>query len=666
MHRRRRLRGQAERRRRQPGLFHLPGRQYLDHGYGIAVDAAGHAYVTGETFSSNFPITPGAYQPSGGIDHGLYDAFVAKLSVDGASLIYSTYLGGGDWDDSGNGIAVDSASNAYVTGRTYSADFPTTPGAYQTSFGGGITGSTDAFVAKFLLNNVAPLPPTDSDATPNSVVEGAANGTAVGVTASSTDADGDLVSYTLTDSAGDRFAIDISSGVVTVAHGDLIDYESASGHSYHITVQASDGELTSSQTFTIVVTSVAPAAPIDSDVAANSVVEGAANGTPVGITASSSDPAGGAVTYTLTDNAGDRFAIGISSGVVTVVRGDLIDYESADGHSYHITVEASDGELTSSQTFAIAVTQADVSISGEGASIVGHELVPLADVLVATFHLSGGSPPPGDFTAMIDWGDGQTSSGTVSAAGDAYQVTGSHTYAGSGSFTVKTTVVDGGLSAIVNGSAAISARTPHERYVAAVYLDVLGRSVDPDGLAYWAGRLDAGTAISSVAESIVDSDEYYANFVIKPAFLKLLERAADADGVRYWTTQMRGGLTDQHLQAKLVSSDEFYDNAGGTDMAWVDAVYSLLLGRAADAAGETYWSGQLSDGQTRSQVAERIAGSQENNTQLINDDYFHYLGRAADPDGLAYWLEQFAAGKTNEDVIAGFTGSDEYYQEHTA
>ncbi|HVX63807.1 MAG TPA: SBBP repeat-containing protein, partial [Pirellulales bacterium] len=733
-------------------------------GNSIAVDGAGYAYVTGEAGSSGFPTTPDAYQTIYG---GGHDAFVAKLSVDGASAVYATYLGG-VISDVGSGIAVDGDGNAYVTGYTESRDFPVTPGAFQTSSAGGMFVSYDVFVAKFVLNNVAPSPPIDSDASLNSVAEGAANGAPVGLTASSTDADGDLVSYSLSDSAGGRFAIDASSGEVTVANGGLIDYESASGHSYNITVQASDGVTTSSKIFTIAVTNLAPTTPADGDATGNSVVEGATNGTAVGITASSSDPAGGDVTYSLSDNAGGRFAINASSGVVTAANGGLIDYESASGHSYditvqasdgvttssktftiavtnlaptaptdgdetgnsvvdgatngtavgitasssdpaggavtyslsdnaggrfaidastgvvtvangilidyetasdhsyNITVQASDGELTSTRSFTIVVTPADASISGEGASIVGHELVRLADVLVATFHLSGGSPPPGDFTATIDWGDGQVSNGTVSATGGAYRVTGSHTYAGSGTFAVNTTIVDGDLSASANGSAVISARTPHERYVAAVYLDVLGRSVDPEGLAYWAGRLDAGLAISSVAESIVHSDEYYANFVIKPAFLKLLERAADADGVSYWTTQMRGGLTDQQLEAKLVSSDEFYRNAGGTDVAWIDAVYSLLLGRAADAAGETYWSGQLAAGQSRSQVAERIAGSQENNTQLINDDYFHYLGRAADPDGLAYWLEQFAAGKTNEDVIAGFTGSDEYYREHTA
>lgn len=213
---------------------------------------------------------------------------------------------------------------------------------------------------------------------------------------------------------------------------------------------------------------------------------------------------------------------------------------------------------------------------------------------------------------------------------------------------------------------AASSTTASQKYVTAVYLDVLGRSPDASGLAYWSSKLDQGAAISSVAESIAHSDEYYANFVIKPDYLKLLGRSADDAGLASWTKKMDAGLTDQQLEAGFAASNEFYATAGGTNTAWVDAVYDKLLGRAADANGEAYWTGQLAQGQTRLQVAERIAGGTENNTQLINADYQHYLGRPADPDGLAFWLKQFAAGQTNEDVIAGFTGSDEYYKQHTS
>ena len=111
-----------------------------DGGYGIAVDTAGSAYVTGVTERSGFPTTPGAYDTS---YNGGWDAFVTKLAPSGGALDYSTYLGGSDLDRAW-AVAVDSAGSAYVTGETPSTDFPTTPGAWDRTYGG----FTDAFVTK--------------------------------------------------------------------------------------------------------------------------------------------------------------------------------------------------------------------------------------------------------------------------------------------------------------------------------------------------------------------------------------------------------------------------------------------------------------------------------------------------------------------------------------
>jgi Beta-propeller repeat/Abnormal spindle-like microcephaly-assoc'd, ASPM-SPD-2-Hydin len=115
-----------------------------EQGYGIAVDGGGNAYVTGATGSSNFPITPGAFQTSKHGNGPAANAFVTKLNAFGSALLYSTYLGGSGGDSS-IGIAVDASGQAYVTGATGSSDFPTTPSAFQTTFGGG---NGDAFVTK--------------------------------------------------------------------------------------------------------------------------------------------------------------------------------------------------------------------------------------------------------------------------------------------------------------------------------------------------------------------------------------------------------------------------------------------------------------------------------------------------------------------------------------
>jgi hypothetical protein len=121
------------------------GGNSIDQGFGIAVDSAGNAYVTGNTLSTNFPTTPGSAQPA--MVAGT-EVFVTKLDAAGTALIYSTYLGG-NLDDAGRGIAVDSAGNAIITGFTNSVDFPVTAGAFQSTFGGLTDGGlSDVFVAK--------------------------------------------------------------------------------------------------------------------------------------------------------------------------------------------------------------------------------------------------------------------------------------------------------------------------------------------------------------------------------------------------------------------------------------------------------------------------------------------------------------------------------------
>ena len=112
-----------------------------DEGKGIAVDSAGNAYVTGYTTSTNFPVA-NALQDT---NHGGAAVFVTKLSADGSELVYSTYLNGVN-DDYGYAVAVDSSGNAYVAGVTHSVDFPTTPNAFQITHYNYVL--PDAFVTK--------------------------------------------------------------------------------------------------------------------------------------------------------------------------------------------------------------------------------------------------------------------------------------------------------------------------------------------------------------------------------------------------------------------------------------------------------------------------------------------------------------------------------------
>ena len=111
-----------------------------DSGLAIAVDQTGSAVVGGQTFSSDFPVTQGAFQPAYG---GGGDGFMARLDSTGRNLTYATFIGGSN-QDSATGVVLDGNQNAYLAGSTKSSDFPVTPGAFQPVY----RGSGDAFFLK--------------------------------------------------------------------------------------------------------------------------------------------------------------------------------------------------------------------------------------------------------------------------------------------------------------------------------------------------------------------------------------------------------------------------------------------------------------------------------------------------------------------------------------
>lgn len=129
-----------------------------DHGWGIAVDPEGQAYISGETQCDDFPTTPGAYKPvlRGDTATSDGDGFVTKLNAAGTSLVYSTYLGAPIWNDQLLDIAVDGAGDAYVAGYSL-GEFPTTPNAYQRAHPGGRSPSYNAVFAKLRPAGRGPL-----------------------------------------------------------------------------------------------------------------------------------------------------------------------------------------------------------------------------------------------------------------------------------------------------------------------------------------------------------------------------------------------------------------------------------------------------------------------------------------------------------------------------
>ncbi|MEY2458982.1 MAG: hypothetical protein QOG30_812, partial [Acidimicrobiaceae bacterium] len=145
------------------------GGTQVDNGSSIKVDASGNAYALGFSSSTDFPTTPGAFDTSA---NGAFDVTLTKLDPAGSALVYSTYLGGQGFDN-GNDVAVDGSGNAYVTGFAGSTDFPTTPGAFDTTPDGA-----EVFVTKFNAAGSAAVYSTVIGGTQGEAANGIVLGTA--------------------------------------------------------------------------------------------------------------------------------------------------------------------------------------------------------------------------------------------------------------------------------------------------------------------------------------------------------------------------------------------------------------------------------------------------------------------------------------------------------
>ena len=264
-------------------------------------------------------------------------------------------------DDAGGLFAIDSITGVVTVNAALDYETATSHNVTVRATSADGSFATQSFTINVTdVNETGVTAISDTDATADFVLENAANGTAVGITAFADDADGtDMVSYSLDDDAGGRFSVDANTGIVTVAGG--IDREAAG--TYNITVRATSTDTsTTTRVFTITIGDVDEfdvGAISDADATLNAVDENAIMGTAVGITASASDAdaTNNTITYSLTNDDGGRFTIDGNTGVVTVA--GAIDRE-ADGPTRNITVRAtgSDGSFTD-QGFTITINDLD-------------------------------------------------------------------------------------------------------------------------------------------------------------------------------------------------------------------------------------------------------------------------------------------------------------------
>jgi hypothetical protein len=202
-------------------------------------------------------------------------------------------------------------------------------------------------------------------------------------------------------------------------------------------------------------------------------------------------------------------------------------------------------------------------------------------------------------------------------------------------------------------------RQPSPRFVAQTYRDLLGRPVDPAGLAFWSGLIDHGVGRVQVARAIENSLEFRIHEV-QETYRNVLRRDADVQGLNLGVQFLAGGATRDRLRSVLFGSDEYFrTQGGGTVEGFVAALYRDALGRAAEQGAP--WARLLGAGLSRDRVALAVLGSAEAQQSRAQTLYHRLLNRAADTDGLSASVQSLRSGVPEELLQASIAASEEYF-----
>jgi uncharacterized delta-60 repeat protein len=227
---------------------------------------------------------------------------------------------------------------------------------------------------------------------------------------------------------------------------------------------------------------------------------------------------------------------------------------------------------------------------------------------------------------------------------------------------------DFALVRFVGGPSGPLTGTPNQRFVQQVYLDVLARVADSEGLAFWSGLLDRSLANRTQVAAAIESSHESHTLVVQALYRRLLLRPADPSGQATWTSFLDQGGTVENLTAIFLGSDEYKglnfrsvaEFSGHND--FVEALYRDVLYRYADSDGEQAWQQLVDGGASHQAVAQTFLASPESDTDEVEDLYHRFLHRQADAAGLNGFVNTLQQGGTNEQVMAVLLGSDEYFQ----
>jgi hypothetical protein len=200
-----------------------------------------------------------------------------------------------------------------------------------------------------------------------------------------------------------------------------------------------------------------------------------------------------------------------------------------------------------------------------------------------------------------------------------------------------------------------------ELWIDELFLVLLGREGDQDGIAAFFAQLTGGASRTEVALAFLQSVEY-RTLLVQSWYMTFLHRSPTLAEIAFWIGQLAGPQTDEDVEAGILGSDEYYNaRGGGTNAGFIAALYQDVLGRSPTPAEQAQWDAQFGNGATRNQVALAILKSAEARTRLIGSWFQAYLGRAPTDVELNFYLRRFAAGDTDEQIQAAILGSQEFF-----
>ena len=203
--------------------------------------------------------------------------------------------------------------------------------------------------------------------------------------------------------------------------------------------------------------------------------------------------------------------------------------------------------------------------------------------------------------------------------------------------------------------------TSVQRFVCHLYFDALGRTPDASGFNYWVGKLNRGTPRSTMAASYLVQPESLRK-VANRAYVLYLGRNGTNAELSAWATKLKAKTaTTQDIRISVLASAEYFTKTGGTNTLYIQQMFKDVFRRPVDSSGLAYWTGQLANGKTRTNVATRFMAEPEGRRKIVGDIYLRFLRRDPTTAQANDWVAKLAAGKTEVDVGIGLVASTEYF-----